>query len=228
MREEMNDEILIAKEKDGYNLTFEELQFLREYEREQTWDEAKKIAQSGQWTKFVEYVEMHHEIMELAVARYYKDIPDDLKFDFLIDCYVKDGDSVPQVRQLIRGARKYRYSPLPDELERQSKIVVYRAGEESIDKAKYRLSWTIDKQVALYFRYLYNNGEHAQHLYKGEISPDKVIAYTDDRSEKEIIQYRNVQNIVEFFEAVDVEELKRKYSEENWQMIEKYISEFNT
>ena len=73
-------------------------------------------------------------------------------------------------------------------------FTVYRAGEEPIDKAKFRISWTLSEAVALFFLNEYGK-RHASHLYRGKIRREKVIAYTNTRNEEEIMQYRNVFDI---------------------------------
>ena len=104
---------------------------------------------------------------------------------------------VPLVRKCVREALKYRpKNALPEEILSQKEITIYRAGEEPIEKAKYRISWTSDIEVARKFLYVYNYSKYrAKYLYKGVIKTDKIIAYYNEREEHEILQYRNVQNI---------------------------------
>ena len=78
----------------------------------------------------------------------------------------------------------------------QKEITVYRAGEEPIEKAKYRISWTTDINTALFFLNDYIE-RHAAHLYTGKIKPGKIIAYTNDRDESEVLQYGSVYDIQE-------------------------------
>ena len=147
----------------------------------------------GEWEKFINVALSVYEVMPDAFT-YYDEIPDNLKYDFAISAYQHHGDSVPGVRKAVRGAAKYGKPTLPAELQNKEIITVYRAGEESITKCKYRLSWTTDLQIALFFLNEYI-GKHASHLYTGQIKTADIIAYTDDRQEKEIIQYAKVFNI---------------------------------
>ena len=44
------------------------------------------------------------------------------------------------------------------------------------------------------------------HIYQAKIKKDKVLAYTDNRNEKEVIQYRNVFDIVDITDSIPVSE----------------------
>ena len=74
---------------------------------------------------------------------------------------------------------------LPEEYAKLPEITVYRAGEETVDEAPARLSWTLDEEKARWFLREYI-GRHAQRLFRAHVRPCDVIAYTDDRDEKEV------------------------------------------
>lgn len=148
---------------------------------------------AGEWEKFINTALCVYEVMPEAFM-FYNEVPDNLKYDFAIEAYQNHGDSIPAVRKAVRGAAKYGKAKLPAELQKQEAITVYRAGEEDITKCEYRLSWTTDFDVALFFLNTYR-GRHASFLYTAQIKPADIIAYTDDRKEKEVIQYRKVFNI---------------------------------
>lgn len=148
---------------------------------------------AGKWDEFISTALSVFEVMPEAFM-FYDEIPDDLKYDFAISAYQHHGDSIPAVRKAVRGAAKYGKADLPAELQAKEVITVYRAGEEDITKCKYRISWTTDRSVAEFFLNTYI-GRHASYLYTAQIRPGDVIAYTDDRNEKEILQYRKVFNI---------------------------------
>lgn len=78
------------------------------------------------------------------------------------------------------------------------KLTVYRAGDEPLHLAKCRISWTTDLEVAKWFSDRAAAFHQSQrHLYKGTIKPEQFIWYTDDREEKEIMQYTSVSNVME-------------------------------
>ena len=150
---------------------------------------------NGEWEEFINTALAVYEVMPIAFQLYDK-VPDEYKYDFCTQAYINHGDSIPAVRKAVRSALKYGKPKLPQEISEAESITVYRAGEEPIEKAKYRISWTTSMDVALFFLETYI-GKHATHLYKGKIKPEKIIAYCDDRNEKEIMQYRNVFDIEE-------------------------------
>ena len=150
---------------------------------------------AGQWQKFISLSLTICELLPIAF-NYFDEIPDELKYDFAIEAYINHGDNYPEVRKAVRHARKYGRPELPPEILAAEKITVYRAGEEPITECKKRISWTTDKDTALFFLNTYI-GRHATHLYKAEIKTADIIAYTNARNEKEIMQYNKVFNIKE-------------------------------
>lgn len=169
----------------------------RSYERQRTAYLPKLLEhrKNGEWSKFVDLALSVFEVMHDAFS-FYDEVPDNMKYDFAIESYIHHGDSIPAVRKAVRGALRYGKPKLPPELAMQDEITVYRAGEEPIEKARYRISWTTDRETAVFFLQEYT-GRHANHLYRAKIKPEKVIAYTNDREEHEVMQYRGVYDIEE-------------------------------
>ena len=107
---------------------------------------------------------------------------------------------MPIVRKYVRQARKYAQieERIPAEMIGLPEIEIYRAGAEPLDKAAYRISWTTSLDVAKCFHdRAVARLQPQRHIYKGVIKPEKIICYTDDRQEKEVMQYNSVKNIVE-------------------------------
>jgi hypothetical protein len=69
------------------------------------------------------------------------------------------------------------------------------------------MSWTLSRDVAEWFAKRHRVTHNLpQHLYKGVIPAEKVIAYIGDRSEFEIVQYRSVKQIEEIsFQGISEE-----------------------
>jgi len=117
--------------------------------------------------------------------------------------YIHHGDYFPIIRKYVRMALPYRSKDwrdnLPESVRELKTFVVYRAGNEPIEKAKYSISWTLLPDVAEWFaaRHEHYHPDEKRHLYRATISADKVIAYINERYEFEIVQYRNVKNIEE-------------------------------
>lgn len=149
---------------------------------------------SADWEGFVHTALTMWESMPFAFG-FFAEVPDDLKYDFALRAYQNHGDSVPAVRKAVRTLKRYGEPNLPEQFTDVDYIQVFRAGEEPINLAKYRLSWTTNKDVALFFLNGYRGGLHANYLYRAKIRPSDVIAYTNDMQENEIIQYRKVYDI---------------------------------
>lgn len=150
---------------------------------------------SGDWDGFITLALACYEVMPDAF-HFYDEVPNSLKYNLAVGAYMNHGDRLPEVRKAVRSLSKYPRPPLPADLAGADAVTVYRAGEEPMEKAKFRLSWTTDKDIALFFLNTYK-GRHASHLYQAKIRPARIIAYTNDRNEKEVLQYRGVYDIIE-------------------------------
>ena len=158
----------------------------------------EKLRKKEDWEALSANMTFYKEWLPVTFEAYYRDVPDDCKYDFLIDVYAHGGDSIPAIRKEVRKAKQYGTSTLPPEFDGQDVITVYRAGDEPIGKAPYRLSWTTDRDRAEWFMVYSGLRKMADmHLYQAEIRRDKIIGYTDIREEKEVIQYRGVKAVKE-------------------------------
>ena len=153
------------------------------------------------------------DIMAEGLEYAYPYLPDEYKFSIPTDCYTQNGDHMPIVRKYVRQARKYApiEKRIPEEMISMKEITIYRAGTEPMDKARYRISWTTSIEKAQWFiswttsiekaQWFYDRALHfgspVCHLYRGVIRPEQIIWYTDDRNEKEVMQYGSVRNIEE-------------------------------
>ena len=156
----------------------------------------ESLKAKGNWSAMSAFMSCNSKWMAETFEAYYDSVPDNERYKFLIDLYSDGGDRIGSIRKAMRTARKYGSPVLPPDFG--DVITVYRAGDESINKAPYRLSWTTDLEKAKWFMNYSGRMKKADmHLYTGEIRREKVIAYFDGRSEKEIIQYGSVKNIKE-------------------------------
>ncbi len=152
------------------------------------------------WEDACHLVMLNPEIMNEGLSLIYDALPDEQKFMLPVECYTHNGDSMPAVRKYVRQAKKYMpvEKRIPAELLEMPEITVYRAGEEELHKAKYRISWTLDPERAKWFydRNI-NYINRPSHLYQASIRPEQIIWYTDDRNEQEVMQYGSVTNVIE-------------------------------
>lgn len=189
-------------------ITLEELKQMQKEWMQDCVHNLLKLRDERKWQDFVDFALFHPECLWFAF-NFYNEVPDELKYEFAIHAYSHHGDSIPKVRKAVRSALKYGKPIFPPEIQNAEEITVYRAGEEPIQKAKYRISWTTDINTALFFLNTYNM-RHAQHLYQAKIKPCKVIAYYNDRDESEIMQYGNVYDIVDITATATQESVNKK------------------
>lgn len=155
----------------------------------------------GKWETVEAILLWNPEMMEIGLIYAYKYLPDEYRFSIPTDCYTHVGDHFPTVRKYVRQAIKYApiEKRIPASMIAMPEITVYRAGREPLDKARYRISWTDKPEKAKWFyeRALYYGAPEC-HLYRGVIRPEKIIRYTDDRNESEVMQYNSVRDIEEW------------------------------
>lgn len=176
---------ILLTEEERFNLVAEEYFEAVEYE---------------DWEKVASLIKLNPDIMAEGLELVYRRLPDQYKYSIPTSCYTHNGDRMPIVRKYVRQARKYAQieERIPAEMIRLPEIEVYRAGAEPLDKAAYRISWTTSLDVAKCFHdRAVARLQPQRHIYKGVIKPEKIICYTDDRQEKEVMQYNSVKNIVE-------------------------------
>lgn len=147
--------------------------------------------QAGAWENYVSHSLLQPVVMEEAF-KHFDEVPDNLKVDWTIRAYSHNGDHMESVRQAIYALPKYAKPNIPRQYQGKKTITVYRAGEEDIEEAADRISWTTDKRIAFWFYRLYDK-RHANHVWKAEIRPEDAIWYRTD--EAEILQYQKVQSI---------------------------------
>lgn len=165
--------------------------------------EGLKAMQKKDWKEFEKVACYDAENAVGLLYRHENLLPKDLKCRIAIYHYVHHGDLSPIIRKYVCVALPYRpknwRDALPETVRELDSFVVYRAGSEPIEKAKYSISWTLLLDTAKWFaaRHKHYFPDQEQHLYRGTISADKVIAYLDDCNEFEIVQYRNVKDVEE-------------------------------
>jgi len=133
-----------------------------------------------------------------ALNKMYAEIPDSQKYQIVIDVYTNMRYQQRGILKYLRAIKNHAPEDMLDAIsefiDSNNNIVVYRGGLHD-EKVSLKPSWTISKEKAIWFATKYNISGKDTVLYKGIIKANNIIAYTDCRSEKEIIQYRSVKNI---------------------------------
>lgn len=151
------------------------------------------LAISGDWEGFSTRVQQIYETMPEAFEIFYPYMPDEYRREFVVGCYDNHGDAVDGCREALKQLPKGGAGELPDDLRGQDVITVYRAGREGMDDAPFSFSWTTSRPVANFFYNRHDGG----HVYKASLRTCDVIAYDDDRNEREVLQYGDVYDVEE-------------------------------
>ena len=197
--------------------------------------EAVRAGRNGDWVT-VRKIAFYEASMAANIFSFLEDImPAEVKRKIALEHYIHHGDQYPIIRKHVRNSLKARpenwREGLPEAVRHLASFTVYRAGLESLDKAKYSLSWTLSRDVAEWFanrqKFLYGQ---LGHIYKATISADKVIAFDNGRNEFEIIQYRNVKSIEEIPMQGYSEGYQRYLDDKTpgaWDLRKEYLDYFN-
>ena len=180
---------------------------------------AEEAMLRGEWKSMQGYIFGDAETGAIVLQIGKNMIPGPIQYQIAIDLYTDKGDMFSEMIDIVKHGREYRpedwNKEMPECVRDETTFTVYRAGQESINAAAESASWTLWRDVAEWFaeRHEYFR-QGKQHLYKATISADDVIAYTNGRSEFEIVQYRGVRNIEEI-SRVGVSETYRTWSVED-------------
>ena len=177
-------------------------------------EEGMQAVRSGDWDKVENIASYNADIGYYMIKMYENILPLEVKCRIALFHYTDKGDFNPTIRKYVRKARIIRpdnwRDMLPSSVRDMDSFVVYRGGGEDINKAAYSLSWTLSQEMAEWFTKRHTLTNPApQHLYRGVISADRVIAYINDRKEFEIVQYRGVKKI----EVISPEGLSQEFEE---------------
>ena len=168
-------------------------------------EQCREHAEREEWSDLCSTIGTSGDYLHFLFEIYWDIIPDAYKYDHVVACMTHRGDSSPFIRKCLRQARRYGKPSLPPEIADKDIITVYRGGREPLSKARYRISWSTDIEVAKWFRnreLLRGASGSDVRLYRGKISQDKVIAYTNDREEHEIMQYRSVCDVEDITDEI--------------------------
>lgn len=126
-------------------------------------------------------------------------------FDLIIDVYTIDGYNFP--KSIIQKAKRIAKT-IPEEhrlkgLPPGDVIKVWRGADTPHEEyfaqnLRKDISWTTDKDCAIWFANRITSSyspERKGAVWEAEINRDKIIAFTDERSESEVLQHMNVKNI---------------------------------
>jgi len=177
-------------------------------------EEGMQAVRAEDWDRVDDIASYNADMGYYMIRMYENMLPLEVKCRIALFHYTDKGDFNPTIRKYVRKARIIRpdnwRDMLPSSVRDMDSFVVYRGGGEDINKAAYSLSWTLSQEMAEWFTKRHTLTNPApQHLYRGVISADRVIAYINDRKEFEIVQYRGVKKI----EEISPEGLSQEFEE---------------
>jgi hypothetical protein len=145
----------------------------------------------------------------------FENIPDEVKFDFFVDCYTSSEHASFFLRQQgVREALSYynysaNYVPLAEQLEKHTDpdgfVRIYRGTQSAWLYSKPRgFSWTLSRKTAEWFARRFNLPNPL--LYTAQVHINNVLAYLKDREEEEIIALPRHVTVIrsERLEVIDV------------------------
>lgn len=161
--------------------------------------EISKAFANGDEDKASQIIQMcgndRHEA-QVMLQRYYKMFKDpSIYFDLIQEVYIKDGYDFPKKPMIkAKGISKEipeskRLKGLPE----GNPVTIWRGVQDKVSKTD--ISWTADKRVAIWFANRYKMIGKPYSVYEATIQREKIIAYTDELSEREVLQHMNVENI---------------------------------
>jgi len=180
-----------------------------------TWDEYLEIFKKQEWEKEIlihnalmsgdeqrarEIIDIEcgnllhqQQRMLLIFAQDFKD--PFILYDLIISVYINDGYYFP--KKLIQIAKRLS-KQIPESqrlkgLPEGDVITVWRGTD--CQALRTDISWTTDKKTAVWFANRHRKNEGCGNVWEATIQRDKIIAYTNERGEKEIIQHINVKNV---------------------------------
>ena len=138
---------------------------------------------------------------------------DRILFNLIKRVYVHHGYGFPKkpIMRMKKASKSIpeseRLAGLPD----GDPVTIYRSTVwwHDAGMVKNEISWTPEKNIAIWFASRFKDVESKPKccLWKAEIDRDKIIAYTNDRNEYEVIQHGNVKNLEKLPDPTD-EEIK--------------------
>lgn len=146
------------------------------------------------------------KMLAWLIENYDRMSPED-RYRETLDVYAELECTYKFPRKLLIGLKRIKpkdyLKALPDYLEDADPVTVYRGTDaaEFLSTVRTAPSWTIDKNVAIWFSQRFGVlsgvwGGRSGKVFSATIAKDKIIAYIDS-SESEVVQHCGVKNIKE-------------------------------
>lgn len=169
---------------------------LRRYVPLDLWNLLKEAVLDGEYTSAFKYMNRQYYIA--AYTSIFEFIPDTKKYEQFVDAYMMPDIGLVNP-EIIAKIFELRPKELAENLKQKADdegcITLYRGESEKSTKLQRALSWTLNRDVAVWFAKRFNSSGIGC-VYTANANISKVIAYITDREEDEIlIRYRDIKNI---------------------------------
>lgn len=126
-------------------------------------------------------------------------VPDDKKYELFIDVYTTCEFGYVENKKIINKVIKLKPHDLIETLKPKADdkgyITIYRGESTRSTELQKALSWTLDRNVAIWFAERFNFTSTG-YIYTAKANIDKVFAYITERKEEEVlVRYKDVEII---------------------------------
>ena len=153
------------------------------------------------WDSFEKTVLSNSGAIQMVFECMFGIVPDERKYNLTLEAYKWGGAKSRDVQRALMALPEYGKPDLPDDFG--DEVVVYRGCVGDAKKAADSFSWTINIEVAKYFRRAQETffGEPA-HIYRGKIRKEDIAAYIIDVGQAEVINLGGVHDVEDITEQV--------------------------
>lgn len=139
---------------------------------------------------------MFYSIRKGDLIQAYKDIfsylPKEIKYETFFDVYTQSEYNFNKLTiDILEGIKKLRPSSVSEELHKfaddKGFITIYRGECTKSAPIKKALSWTLNKDRALWFSRRFLFDDNIGYIHSAKVKPDNIIGFYNGREEEEIV-----------------------------------------
>jgi hypothetical protein len=158
----------------------------------------KKSLEEGAFDRF--FLMLDKRVRMHSFRSLFHQIPDHKKFDTFLWIYQASEycfDSIPAdfIREVMRyRMHSVRWKPFhlekPEAIGDDGFVTIYRGQQKESTPIEKAYSWTLDDSVAHWFAKRFSSlHDGGSVVYRAKVKPEDIIAYIDNRNEKEVLVF---------------------------------------
>lgn len=153
------------------------------------------------WETFTRIILTNNYAKQITFDYLFDRIPDEWKYDLIVGAYKWGAANLRSVQEMIRKLPAYGKPELPEDFE--DDLTVYRGCVGDAAKAARSYSWTINLEVARYFRRAQEGFyKDKAHIYRGKIQKNDIAAYIPELGQAEVVQLGKVYDVEDITDQV--------------------------